>query len=112
MLPDWLTAAFLGEVFLLLRCVSVAVLWFALPAVGYALLACRWLCFSCLPLLFLSAVGYTLLPVGGLASVELSCSLTTLVLQTRLAPTPRLPALAVWSFSRSLALCSFSEARL
>ena len=38
------------------------------------------------------------LAVGGLASVELSCSLTTLVLQARLAPIPRLPILAVWSF--------------
>ena len=77
--------------FLLLRCVSVVVLWFALPAVGYALLP---------------DVGFAVLPVGGLASMELSCSLTTLVLQARLAPTPRLPTLAVWSFSRSLALCS------
>ena len=31
------------------------------------------------------------LAVGGLASVELSCFLTTLVLQARLAPFPRLP---------------------
>ena len=39
MLRDWLAAAFLCEVFLLvLRLVSVAVLWFALPAVGCALL--------------------------------------------------------------------------
>ena len=38
------------------------------------------------------------LAVGGLASMELSCSLTTLVLQARLAPIPRLPILAVRSF--------------
>ena len=44
------------------------------------------------------------LAVGGLASVELSCSLTTLVLQARLALIPRLPILAVWSCSRSLSL--------
>ena len=44
------------------------------------------------------------LAVGGLASVELPCSLTTLVLRTRLAPIPRLPILVVWSFSRSLSL--------
>ena len=44
------------------------------------------------------------LAVGGLASVELSCSLTTLVLQARLAPIPRLPIPAVWSFSRSFSL--------
>ena len=50
MLRDWLAAAFLRDVFLIvLRLVSVAVLWFALPAVGKAsfCLACRWLC-SCL----------------------------------------------------------------
>ena len=41
--------------------------------------------------------------------MELSCSLTTRVLQARLAPIPRLPILAVWSFSRSLSL---SQARL
>ena len=44
------------------------------------------------------------LAVYGLASVELSCSLTTLVLQARLAPIPRLPILVVWSCSRSLSL--------
>ena len=44
------------------------------------------------------------LAVGGLASVELSCSLTTPVLQARLAPIPRLPILVVWSCSRSLSL--------
>ena len=44
------------------------------------------------------------LAVGGLALVELSCSLTTLVLRTRLAPIPGLPILAVWSFSRPLSL--------
>ena len=44
------------------------------------------------------------LAVGGLASVELSCSLTTLVLQARLAPIPR-----VELFSLSF---SFSQARL
>ena len=44
------------------------------------------------------------LAVGGLASMELSCSLTTLVLQARLAPIPRLPILAVWTCSRSLSL--------
>ena len=36
------------------------------------------------------------LAVGGLASVELSCSLTTLVLQERLAPFPRLPILGAF----------------
>ena len=44
------------------------------------------------------------LAVGMFASVELSCSLTTLVLQARLAPIPQLPILAVWSCSRSLSL--------
>ena len=44
------------------------------------------------------------LAVGGPASVELSGSLTNLALQTRLAPIPRLPILAVWSCSRSLSL--------
>ena len=39
MLRNWMAAAFLCAVFLLvLRLVSVVVLWFALPAVGYALL--------------------------------------------------------------------------
>ena len=39
MLRDWLAAAFLCTAFLLvLRLVSVAVLWFALPTVGCALL--------------------------------------------------------------------------
>ena len=42
--------------------------------------------------------------LAGFASVELSRSHTTLVLQTRLAPIPRLPILAVWSFSRSPSL--------
>ena len=51
MLRDWLAAAFLCNASLLVhRLVSVAVLWFALPAVGYALLpagfACCWLCSS------------------------------------------------------------------
>ena len=45
---------------------------------------------------------------GGLASVELPCSLTTLVLQARLAPIPRLHILVVWSCSRSLCLSSSS----
>ena len=44
------------------------------------------------------------LAVAGLASVELTCSRITLVLQARLAPIPRLPILAVWSCSRSLSL--------
>ena len=39
-----------------------------------------------------------------LGLVELSCSHTTLMHQARLAPIPRLPILAVWSFSRSLSL--------
>ena len=53
MLGDWLAAAFLCAVFLfVLRLVSVAVLWFALPAVGSALL--------------LPAVGYAfVLPAVG-----------------------------------------------
>ena len=63
MLRDWLAAAFLCTVFLLvLRLVSVEVLLFALPAVGYALLlpavgsalclARCWLCHS----LFISSL--------------------------------------------------------
>ena len=40
-------ATFLRDVFLLvLRLVSLAILWFAVPVVGCALLACRWLCSS------------------------------------------------------------------
>ena len=55
MLRDWLAVAFHCTVLLLvLRLVSVVVLWFALPAVGYAL--------------FLPAVGYALvLPAVGFA---------------------------------------------
>ena len=54
-LRDWLAAAFLGTVFLLvLRLVSLVVLWFALPAVGHALV--------------LPAVGFALvLPAVGFA---------------------------------------------
>ena len=48
------------------------------------------------------------LAVGPCASVALSCFLTTLVLQARLAPIPRLPILAVLSCSRSLSLSSSS----
>ena len=62
MLRDWLAAAFLCEVFLIvLRLVSVVVLWFTLPAVGCALLlpAVR---FALLP-----AVGFALLPAVGFA---------------------------------------------
>ena len=55
MLRDWLAATFLCDVFLL---VSVAVLRFALPAVGYALLR---------------AVGFALLPAVGFAP-DLRCS--------------------------------------
>ena len=51
------------------------------------------------------------LTVGGLASVELSYSLTTLVLQARLAPMPRLPILDVWTFSRSLSQARLLSAR-
>ena len=63
MLRDWLAAAFLYCVLrIVLRLVSVAVLWFALPAVGYALL---------LPAvgsaLVLPAVGFALLPAVGFA---------------------------------------------
>ena len=51
MLRDWLTAAFFCTVFLVvirlvLRLVSVVALWFALPAVGYALLPAVRLCSS------------------------------------------------------------------
>ena len=58
MLRDWLTAAFFCAVFLLvirliLRFVSVVALWFALSAVGSALV--------------LPAVGYALLPAVGYA---------------------------------------------
>ena len=69
MLRDWLAAALLCDVFLLVLClVSVAVLWFALPAVGYALV--------------LRAVGFALL--GSLhhcyrSSVFFSCGPRTLV---------------------------------
>ena len=62
MLRDWLAAAFLCEVLLLaLRLVSVAVLWFALPAVGYGLLLPA-VGFALLP-----AVGFDLLPAVGFA---------------------------------------------
>ena len=54
MLWDWLAAAFSCDVFLLeLRLLSVAVLWFALLAVGYDLV--------------LLAIGFTLLPSVGFA---------------------------------------------
>ena len=54
MLRDWLAAAFHCDVLrIVLRLVSVAVLWFALPAVGYALV--------------LPAIGFALLPVVGFA---------------------------------------------
>ena len=51
------------------------------------------------------------LAVCGLASVELSCSLTTLVLQARLAPSPRLPILGAFhalflSQARRLEICN------
>ena len=58
MLQDRLAATFLCEVFLLvLRLVSVVVLWFALPAVGYALL--------------LPAVGFSVLFI---IAPDLQCS--------------------------------------
>ena len=44
------------------------------------------------------------LAVCGLASVELSCSLSLSCFKARPAPIPRLHILAVWSFSRSLSL--------
>ena len=78
------TYRLLNEVFILLLCTV-----FLLNAAVFADLA-----------LYLS--------VGGLASVELSCSPTTLVLQARLEPIPRLPIFAVWTFSRSLSLSSSS----
>ena len=42
--------------------------------------------------------------LAGLPQWSFFCSLTTLVLQERLAPIPRLPILSVWSCSRSLSL--------
>ena len=44
------------------------------------------------------------LAVGGLCLGGAFLLSFTLVLQARLAPIPRLPILAVWSFSRSLSL--------
>ena len=62
MLRDWLAEAFLCGVFLLvLRLVSVAVLWFALPAVGYVLL------FPAVGFALLPSVGIALLPAVGFA---------------------------------------------
>ena len=82
MLRDWLAAAFLCGVFLIvLRLVSVVVLWFALPALAMLLSCLPLLCsclvlllamlLSCLPLAarVLFAVGFTaLLPAVGFCS--------------------------------------------
>ena len=72
MLRDWLAAAFLCRVFLIvLRLVSVAVLWFVLPAAGYALLLPAVAYALVLPAvgyaLVLLAVGYAFLPAVGFA---------------------------------------------
>ena len=77
MLRDWLAAAFLCEVFLIvLRLVSVVVLWFALPAVGCAFLLPA-VSFALLP-----AVGFALLGSfhhGSRSSMFFSCGPRTLV---------------------------------
>ena len=62
MLRDWLAAAFLCSVLLLVLClVSVAILWFASPAVDHALLL------STIDSALLPAVGFALLPAVGFA---------------------------------------------
>ena len=88
MLRYWLAAAFLCDVLrIVLRLVSIAILWFASPAVGFALLPAVGSCSSASAVgfaLVLPAVGFALLPAVGFAllpAVGFALSVHLIILQ-------------------------------